>query len=136
MTDLIIKLRQQLVSMIEEIDNYNILLDDTIFIKKEDLKWIKYLGKSNSYIHEFEFKNKVKFSLRVSSSYPLDLDCYNKLMNGTLELIILNKFPNEVADSEALTVFYKLEDPIKTKLRNLYNPIALEKAEESDTQKE
>jgi len=48
MNDLIIKLRQQLVSMIEEIDNYNIPIDDTtLFITKEDLKWIRYVAKPN-----------------------------------------------------------------------------------------
>jgi hypothetical protein len=43
MKDLILNLRNQLVSMIEEIDNYSIPLDDTIFIKKEDLKRVKYI---------------------------------------------------------------------------------------------
>lgn len=133
MKDLIIKLRQQLVSMIEEIDNYNIPLDDTIFIKKEDLKWIKYLGVINSFVYEFEYKNEVKFILRVSNQFPLDVDCYNKLMNGTLELIILNKLSHKVADSGEQIVKYVLENPIKTKLRNLYNPIAVEKDEEIET---
>ena len=131
MKDLIIKLRQQLVSMIEEIDNYNIPLDDTIFIQKEDLKWIKYLGKLNSYLHKFEYKGEVKFNLGVSSSYPLELDCYKKLMDGTLELIILNKKENSDGSS-----YYVLEDPIKTKLRNLYNPTVGESEGIDKTQNE
>lgn len=122
MKDLIIKLRQQLVSMVEEIDNYIIPLNDTIFIKKEDLKWIKYLGKLNSYLHEFEYKNEVRFKLGNSSTYPLEQTVFLKLINGTLESIILNKFSYKAHDSEEQIIYYKLEDPIKTKLRNLYNP--------------
>ena len=121
MKDLILNLRNQLVSMIEEIDNYNIPLDDTIFIKKEDLKWIEYKGNKgtkNNPRHEFEYKNDVKFSLNPVSYYPLELDCYKKLMDGTLELLILNKKENSDG-----SLYYVLEDPIKTKLRNLYNPI-------------
>ena len=38
-------------------------------------------------------------------------------MAGTLELLILNKKKNSDGSS-----YYVLEDPIKTKLRNLYNP--------------
>jgi hypothetical protein len=131
MKDLIIKLRQQLVSMIEEIDNYNIPLDATIFIKKEDLKWIKYLGKLNSYRHEFEYKNGIKFNLGVSPSYPLEQDCYKKLIDGSLELIILNKKENSDGSS-----YYVLEDPIKTKLRNLYNPTVGESEGIDKTQNE
>jgi hypothetical protein len=120
MKDLIIKLRQQLVSMIEEIDNYNIPLDDTIFIKKEDLKWIKYLGKLNSYINVFEYKQEVIFTLRVSTSYPYDYEVYNKLMDGTLEILILNKREEEYLDSGHL-INYTLEDKKNTILRDLYN---------------
>jgi hypothetical protein len=120
MNDLIIKLRQQLVSMIEEIDNYNIPKDDTLFIKKEDLKWIKYLGKLNSYINVFEYKQEAVFTLRVSSSYPYDYEVYNKLMDGTLEILILNKREEEYQDS-GHRINYNLEEKNNTILRNLYN---------------
>lgn len=131
MKDLIIKLRQQLVQIIEEIDSYDIPDDGTIFIQKEDLKWIQYLGKSNSYIHQFEYKNEVKFNLRASSSYPLDFETYKDLLAGTLELIILNK--KESSDGSS---YYVLEDPIKTKLRNLYNPTVGESEGIDKTQNE
>ncbi|MGZ9676405.1 hypothetical protein [Flavobacterium sp. GNP001] len=120
MKDLLIKLRRQLAAMIEEIDNYNIPSDDTIFIKKEDLKWIKYLGKLNSYINVFEYKQEVIFTLRVSSSYPYDYEIYNKLMDGTLEILILNKREEEYVDSGHL-INYTLEDKKNTILRDLYN---------------
>ena len=121
MKDLILNIRNQLVSIIEEIDNYNIPLDDTIFINKEDMKWIEFIGKNgtkNNPIYEFEYKNGVKFSLRNDPYFTLEYEFYNKLMDGTLELIILNKKVSSDGSS-----FYVLEDPIKTKLRNLYNPI-------------
>jgi len=120
MSDLLIKLRQQLVSMIEEIDSYNLPLNETIFIRKDDLKWIKYLGKLNSYIYVFEYKNEVKFTLRVSSSYSYELAKYKELMEGTLEILILKKRNKEYEHSR-FSINYDLEEPENTKLRNLYN---------------
>jgi hypothetical protein len=122
MNDLILKLRQQLISMIEEIDNFKTASENTLIIKKADFKSINYLGKLNSYIHLFEYKNGAKFILRQGASYPYDLETYQKLMNGTLEILILTKRENEYISS-GHSINYELEDKHKTILRNLYSPI-------------
>lgn len=121
MNDLLLKFRQQLISMIEEIDNYKADIEDTLILKREDFKSLNYLGKLNSYIHVFEYKNGVKFTLRNSSTYSHDFETYRKLMNGTLEFLILNKKEKEYTSS-GYTINYELENKNKTVLRNLYFP--------------
>lgn len=135
MNDLLIKLRQQLVSMIEEIDSYKIPHDDVIIIKKEDFKAINYLGKLNSYLHAFEYKNGVKFTLGESSSYPDELETYKKLSDGTLDILILNKRFEAFKSRSGHEINYNLENKIKTNLRNLYNPLEEQSEEDRENQK-
>ena len=45
----------------------------------------------NSYIHVFEYKEGIKFTLRVSPSYSYDYKIYQDFTNGSLDLLILNK---------------------------------------------
>jgi hypothetical protein len=119
MNDLLLKLRQQLTSMIEEIDSFNNHNEDTIFIKKEDFKSISFLGNSTVHSYIFEYQNGVKFILDAAKKNPYHHETYTKLMNGTLELLILNKLDKEHI-SKGHTINYKLEVLNKTLLRNLY----------------
>ena len=134
MNDLLFKLRQQLISMIEEIDNFKTDSEDTLILKKEDFKSLNYLGKLNSYVHVFEYKNGVKFTLSESTSYPHDLGTYRKLMNGSLELLILNKREKEFLSS-GHTINYELENINQTVLRNLYFPPVLDNDDYPETHK-
>lgn len=131
MNDLLSKLRQQLISMIEEIDNFKADSGDTLILKKEDFKALKYLGKLNSYIHLFEYKEGMKFILRQGDSYPYDLKTYKKLMDGTLEVLILTKCEKEYISS-GHSINYELEDIHKTILRNLYKTAEEEKKDKAE----
>ena len=119
MDEFLPKLRQQLISMVEEIDTY-LKIDDEkdIIIKKEDFNEIKHLT-YHVYDQLFEYKNGVKFSLSMRDSYPYEKEVYKKLMDGTLESLILNK-RSEGSEIVGHFINYKVEDKIKTNLRNLY----------------
>lgn len=135
MSDLLIKLRQQLVSMIEEIDNCKIALDDTIIIRREDFKSIKFLFYIGNNVNSnlFEYKNGVKFILGSEKDFKgYNNETYNKLMDGTLEVLILNK-RNSVLNSLGYSINYELEPKKKTTLRNLYSPIIDENNEQIET---
>lgn len=99
-------------------DNLVVKHEDVIVIKKEDFANLRWVKKINSYVHLFEYKNSIRFTLPESgNSYRYQVSFYNKIMDGTIEEIILNKIENK-SDSE---VNYKLEDWHKTKLRELYS---------------
>lgn len=113
------QLRMHLNSMLEIIDNYQAPLDELIIINKHDLVDLKYIGKTNSYRHIFEFRKSIRFSLPDSGySYQYEVSHYKKIMDGSIERIILNKIENPSEDSETN---YKLEEWHKTKLRDLYS---------------
>ena len=122
MNDLIIKLRQQLTSMIEEIDNYKIESIDTIIIKKADFKSIKKIGEISSSAHVFEYLNGVKFILLDYKKSPYNWETYNKFMNGTLEVLILN-MRDKIFNTKGYSINYELEDENKTFRRNFKLPI-------------
>jgi len=130
MNDLLKSLREHLTAMIEEIDNYTHADSDNIIIYKKDFKFIKYNGKLNSYIHVFEYKEDIKFTLRLSSSYPYELKIYKDITNGTLDFLILNKIKGYSDGSQVIN--YSLEPVINTKLRNLYSPLKQEDEEKID----
>ena len=119
MNEILTELKKQLSSMIEIIDNFQSPLDEIIVINKDDLVNLKYIGKSNSYRHIFEFRNSIRFCLPDSgSTYQYEVSHYKKIMDGSIERIILNKLENANEDSE---INYKLEEWHKTKLRDLYS---------------
>lgn len=122
MNDLLFKLRQQLTSMIEEIDNFKSVPLNTIFIKKVDFKSIKYIAETSSSKHVFEYQKGVKFILYNHENIPYHLETYTKLMNGTLELLILNKC-DKVHTTRGYSINYEIENENKTRLRNIYVPI-------------
>lgn len=109
-----------------KLNEINVLLNDLhpiiendIIITKSDLRHLKWLRKTNSYIHLFEYKNSVRFKLASSGdSYGYQVNFYNNIMNGTIDRIILNKIEG---NSDADGVNYKLEEWQKTRLRDLYN---------------
>lgn len=119
MNEILTELKKQLSSMIEIIDNYKMPIEDAIIISKDDLTDLKYIKKLNSYLHLFEYKKSIRFQLPDSgNSYQYEVSHYKKIMDGSIERIILNKIESSNEDSETN---YKLEDWHKTKLRDLYS---------------
>lgn len=127
MNEILQKLRNELNALILVIDNYQPIVDEVIIINKEDLKYLKWKKKLNSYINVFEYKNTIRFTLPDSGSYPYEIRFYNKIMDGSLERLILNRVVNDsnsenlTADSISNIINYKLEEWQKTKLRDNYN---------------
>lgn len=114
MNEFLIKLKEQLLAIVEEIDNYSSPSGDLIFIKKEDFRWISHLGRLNSNIHIFEYKDGMKFL--VSDN----LTIYKNLMKGTLDEIILQKKENATEGSDGHLINYELEGFHHKTLRKLY----------------
>lgn len=127
MIEILQQLRKELSALVEIIDNYQPVLDEVIIIKKEDLKHLKWKKKLNSYINLFEYKNSIRFTLPDSGSYPYEIGFYQKIIDGSLERLILNKIINNTnseeinSDTNSERVNYKLEEWQKTKLRDNYN---------------
>jgi len=119
MNEVLLKLRENLNSMIEIIDKYIPSQDDVIIIKKEDMKYLNFLGKSYDR-NIFEYSNSIRFVLEVKSYLPYEKSFYDRIMNGTIERIILNKLNNEIL-IDGVLINYKLEEWEKTKLRDNYN---------------
>ena len=119
MNEVLLKLRENLNSMIEIIDKYIPSPDDVIIIKKEDMKYLNFLGKSYDR-NIFEYSNSIRFVLEVKSYLPYEKSFYDRIMNGTIERIILNKLNNEIL-IDGVLINYKLEEWEKTKLRDNYN---------------
>jgi hypothetical protein len=119
MNEVLLKLRENLNSMIEIIDKYMPSQDDVIIIKKEDMKYLNFLGKSYDR-NIFEYSNSIRFVLEVKSYLPYEKSFYDRIMNGTIERIILNKLNNEIL-IDGVLINYKLEEWEKTKLRDNYN---------------
>ena len=114
MNEILQKLRNELNALILVIDNYQPIVDEVIIINKEDLKYLKWKKKLNSYINVFEYKNTIRFTLPDSGSYPYEIGFYNKIMDGSLERLILNRVVNDsnsenlTADSISNIINYKL----------------------------
>ncbi len=119
MNEVLLKLRENLSSMIEIIDKYIPSQDDVIIIKKEDMKYLTFLGKSYDR-NIFEYSNSIRFVLEVKSYLPYEKSFYDRIMNGTIERIILNKLNKEI-QIDGVLINYKLEEWEKTKLRDNYN---------------
>jgi hypothetical protein len=119
MNEVLLKLRENLNSMIEIIDKYMPSQDDVIIIKKEDMKYLNFLGKSYDR-NIFEYSNSIRFVLEVKSYLPYEKSFYDRIMNGTIERIILNKLNKEIL-IDGVLINYKLEEWEKTKLRDNYN---------------
>jgi hypothetical protein len=119
MNEVLLKLRENLNSMIEIIDKYIPSQDDVIIIKKEDMKYLNFLGKSYDR-NIFEYSNSIRFVLEVKSYLLYEKSFYDRIMNGTIERIILNKLNNEIL-IDGVLINYKLEEWEKTKLRDNYN---------------
>ncbi len=124
MNEILLQLRKELNALVEIIDNYQPVLDEVIIIKKEDLIHLKWKKKLNSYINLFEYKNSIRFTLPDSGSYPYEIGFYQKIMDGSLERLILNKIINNTSTEELSNdtdrANYKLEEWQKTKLRDNY----------------
>lgn len=118
MEEIVLQLRNKLDEIGKILDNLSVKHDEVIIIKNEDFAYLKWVKKMNSYVHLFEYKNSIRFTLPDSgNSYRYQVNFYNKIMDGSIKEIILNKMDND-SDSE---VNYKLEDWHKTKLRELYS---------------
>lgn len=74
----------------------------------------------NSYVHLFEYKRGIKFTLSVSQSYLYHLKVLQGLTNRSLDNIILNKI-DDVKLSNRHIRNYSLEPKLHTTLRNLYS---------------
>jgi hypothetical protein len=122
MKDLLFRLKKQLKSMLETIENHIELPSDEIMIRKEDLKYLHWRGNSRYGIktHVFEYKFDVKFRLYEANSYQGSI--YEKIMDGSIDRIILNKIQSN-AKIDLDNVTHNLEDENETKLRDLYRPI-------------
>ena len=119
MENLLLKLREHLNIMIEIIDNYIPSHDDVVVLKKEDMKHLKFISKSYDR-NLFEYNNSIRFILEVKSYLPYEKSFYDRIMNGSIERIILNKLDKEhLIDGNLIN--YKLEEWEKTKLRDNYN---------------
>jgi hypothetical protein len=121
MENLLKNLRDHLSAMIEEIDAYTHYEDQDIIIKSKEFKHLRHRGKLNSYVNVFEYKDGIKFTLRVSQSYGYDYKIYQGLMDGSLDMLILNK-RTEDHETDGHIINYTLEPYVDTKLRNLYRP--------------
>lgn len=119
MDNVLLKLREHLNIMIEIIDNYIPSQDDVVVLKKEDMKNLKFLSKSYDR-NLFEYNNSIRFILEVKSYLPYERSFYDRIMNGSIERIILNKLNKEhLIDGNLIN--YKLEEWEKTVLRDNYN---------------
>ncbi len=122
MDNLLKTLKEHLVVMVEEIDNYTHANSGDIIIKKEDFKYLNHLELNNNYGHVFEYKSGIKFTLFSNSQTSLYKSViYSALMDGSLEVLILNKRDDFEVGKHVIN--YSLETEIKTNLRNLYRPI-------------
>lgn len=122
MKDLLINLKEQLESMIETIENYIGEPSGDVIIRKEDLRYLKWIGQLNNNYHVFEYRNILKFALKEDDSNLYPMNTFKNLMNGTLDRIILNvKSTPYLSSGHLLT--HDIENHNKTKLRDLYNQI-------------
>ena len=87
MEEIVKQLRNKLDEIGKILDNLEVRHDDVIFIRKEDFSNLKWVKKINSYLHLFEYKNSVRFTLPDSgNSYHYQVSFYNKIMDGTIRL--------------------------------------------------
>lgn len=123
MNNLLVELKKQLTSIMELIDSYEISNDDVIVINSEEMNDLKWITKKNDHNY-FEFKNSIRFSLYGgnASYYQYEKEIFDKLMNGTIKRIVLNKLKTEI-DINGFVKNYKLEELEKTILRDNYNKI-------------
>jgi len=126
MNDVLLKLREQLISMIDVIDNYIPSQEDVIFINKEDMKHLKWVKKSDFDRNLFEYKKTIKFTLTTNSHGSWDYQrlVYNQIMKGSIEKIVLVRLTTEThieTHMGDIPINYKLEEWEQTKLRDLYN---------------
>jgi hypothetical protein len=122
MNDVLLKLRDQLSSMIDVIDNYVPSQEDVISISKEDMKHLKWVKKNGHDVNLFEYKKTIKFTLTTNGGGYWDYQrlVYNQIMNGSIEKIVLVKLTAE-SDMGGIPINYKLEEWEQTQLRDLYN---------------
>ena len=90
MKDILINLKEQLQSMVETIENYIGEPSGDVIIRKEDLRYLKWIGQLNNNYHVFEYRNILKFALKEDDSNLYPMNTFKNLMNGTLDRIILN----------------------------------------------
>lgn len=123
MNNLLVELKKQLTSIMELIDSYEISNDDVIVINSEEMNDLKWITKKNDHNY-FEFKNSIRFSLYGgnASYYQYEKEIFDKLMNGTIKRIVLNKLKTEI-DINGFVKNYKLEELEKTILRDNYKKI-------------
>jgi hypothetical protein len=123
MNNLLIKLREQLVSIIETIDTHMPKLDDVIIISKGDMKDVKWIKKNDYDRNLFEYKGCIRFTLSSKGGGGNLSDqkiIYDKIMDGTIERIVLEKLRAET-DMSGILINYRVEDWQKTKLRDNYS---------------
>jgi hypothetical protein len=120
MNNLLIKLREQLVLLIETIDTHMPKLDDVIIISKADMKDVKWIKKNDYDRNLFEYQGCIRFTLSSKGGGGNLSDqkiIYDKIMDGTIERIVLEKLRAET-DMSGIIINYRVEDWQKTKLRD------------------
>ncbi len=122
MNELLLKLREQLSSMIETLDNYIPVEDSIIVINKVDMKNLKWLKKNEHDRNLFEYKNTIRFTLSSKGGGILNYQKFkfDQIMDGSIDKIVLVKLTNET-EMNGIKINYRLEDLEQTKLRDLYN---------------
>lgn len=91
---------------------------DRIVLKRDDFKLIKYLGFTYN-MRILDYNDGCIFHLRDDNVYHKEH--YDKLMNGTLERLIINRRDN-IFIRDNYKINYELESVERTKLNDLYRP--------------
>jgi hypothetical protein len=123
MNNLLINLREQLISIIETIDLHMPKLEDVIIISKNDMKDLKWIKKNDYDRNLFEYKGCIRFTLSSKGGGGNLSDqkiIYDKIMDGTIELIVLEKLRAET-DMSGIIINYRVEEWQKTKMRENYS---------------
>tara|TARA_R110001592_G_scaffold295677_2_gene565926 strand:+ start:1279 stop:1620 length:342 start_codon:yes stop_codon:yes gene_type:complete len=112
--------------MIEEIDNYTHEDHDNVVIDKNNFTHVDCIdSEENKKI--FKFKDEIIFILDINSYHSAstsfyEKDIYKKLLDGTLDMLILNKLDEPIL-LDSYRVNYKIESYENYSLRRTYKKI-------------
>jgi hypothetical protein len=119
------EIKEKLNDLIQEVERLeNSIHGEKIIHEKKDFKFIKRLGTRNNPPRQvFQYLNQVIFQLHSSenaySASKYETSIFNKLIDGTLERLILLKKASSLTN-DGFTISHQVEEELDTKLRDAY----------------
>ena len=119
MNEKLLLIKEQLEQLTNSINDYlESTNQDVIIIQKENFDKIHFLGETRHGSKVLDFNNGAIFILYLGFNYQ-KLQ-YTKLMDGSLNRLIIKKRANSVSYDGRWVSNYELESEEETKLRDLY----------------